>query len=131
MVLSFLKCHLIEDLISWYIWKDRLRPCHFLIKKNVFVNKNHVKNRILNYDSMTVRWRSVVYSSSWEVQEGVARTYCECWGLNNIQSTHIDSWYVSTIREIGENEFETIALDFMDDPKSAEDYLPNIFMRSI
>jgi hypothetical protein len=80
---------------------------------------------------MTIKWRLTSQSTSWTSITEDSRTYYESWSLDRAQSTTIGKWHVEKIRKIKENEYETFPLHYMQDSKSAEMYLPNIFMRSI
>lgn len=90
------RCRLIEETIGFYIWKERIKGSHHLIRRHVYVDNMIVKNRILNYASNTMIWRSERYRPEIERVNYPDGAWHEVQlrGKNRFQSTRRHKWYI-------------------------------------
>jgi hypothetical protein len=113
---------LIDDTIAFYVWKQKIQPCHQLIVKNVFVDCKFVLNRILEYEQMINKWRNTIFVESWRMQHENEEIQCTTWGQDNVETVRTSKWVVARLEETLPGELITVPVKYEDDPKSAEEY---------
>jgi hypothetical protein len=124
-------CELIDSKIAFYLWDMKIKECHNLIRKNIYVDDRVILNRILEYETMVNKWRTSIFVESWRTEHLEENIQCRVWGQNNVETTRTAKWTVTSLQKIGDGEYLSLPLNYREDPKSARNYLSELFVNGI